>query len=362
MRESHDQLDEFPKDEVRSAIQTGIVQAEEQMNKKVSETHGYKMNHGKRKLLYAVCSVLAVFGILVGSSYYSPALASSLSQIPIIGSIFEKSDLIGLQRAQKNGLTSEIGQTETVNGISVTLNEILYDQNNITIGLFIESDKEIGELYFGAGMDFTINGNAPAASTGTYGEDILSATTRTAIQEINVTEDLPEEFELGLTLHGEKGETWYFSTPVKKITDIQKIPIQHVQTVDNLELTVTEMSISETGISIAYVSSEAETDFELSRGGNIDFLVVDQNGNEITGHSGGATGERVNDRIVFKSTKHFDPIDSPVNELIVTPYLVIPSGGGGVEFDANGKEKELEFKGGSIQPVEFDSFKVDIPQ
>ncbi|MFC0560832.1 DUF4179 domain-containing protein [Halalkalibacter alkalisediminis] len=356
MKKSHDPFEKFPQDQVRSAIRSGIVQAKEQL-----DTPRFGMTNGKRKIIYALSSVAAVFGILVGSSYYSPALASSLSQIPIIGSVFGSSDLIGLQQAQKNGLTNEIGETQTVNGISVTLDEILYDQNNITIGLFIESDKELDKFYFGAGMDFTINGKNPAGATGSYGQDLLSATTRTAIQEINVTEEMPEEFELGLMLRGENGETWYFSTPVEKITDIHKIHVQHSQTVDGLNLTVTEMSFSETGISIAYMSSEEETDFELSRGGNIEFLVVDQDGNEITGRSGGATGERVKDRIEFKSSKQFDPVDSNVTELTITPYLVIPSDGGGVEIDENGKEKELEFRGDSIQPVEFDSFKVKIP-
>ncbi|MBM4761289.1 DUF4179 domain-containing protein [Bacillus sp. B15-48] len=355
MKKSHDSFEEFPRDQVRSAIRSGIVQAKEQL-----DTPRFRRPNRKRKILYALSSVAAVFGILVGSSYYSPTLASSLSQLPIIGSVFGNSDLIGLQQAQKNGLTNEIGETQTINGISVTLAEILYDQNNITIGLFIESDKELDQFYFGAGMNFVINGKNPTRYTGSYGEDILSATTRTAIQEINVTEDIPEKFELGLMLHGENGETWYFSTPVEKITDIHKIPVQHSQTVDGLTLYVTEMSVSETGVSIAYKSSEVETDFELSRGGNIEFLVVDQDGNEITGRSGGASGERVKDHIMFTSNKQFDPIDSKVTELTITPYLVIPSAGGGVEIDGNGNERQLEYKGNSIKPVEFESFTVTV--
>ncbi|AXI08164.1 hypothetical protein CUC15_03930 [Oceanobacillus zhaokaii] len=357
MKKSHEPLEDFPKEQVRSSIRAGITQAQEQMN-----TSRFGRNNGKRKIIYALCSVAAVFAILVGSSNYSPVLASSLSQIPIIGSIFGNSDIIGLQQAQKSGLTNEIGETQTVNGITVTLNEILYDQNNITIGLFIESEKELGEFYFGAGMDFTINGDFPDVASGSYGEDILSDTTLTAIQEINVNEDMPEQFELGLTLYGENGETWNFSTPVQKITDINKIPVNHSQSVDGVDLTVKELSVSQTGVSISYESSEEEMDFNLSRGGNIEFLIMDQDGNEITGHSGGVTGERIKDKIVFRSNKHFDPIDGSVTELTITPHLVIPTGGGGVEIDENGEEKEIEYKGDSIQPVEFDSFKVEIPQ
>ena len=100
MKKSHDPFEEFPQEQVRSAIQSGIVQAQEQLDTPL------RKNKGKRKIIYALCSVAAVFGILIGSPYYSPALASSLSQLPIIGSIFGNSDLIGLQQAQKHGLTN----------------------------------------------------------------------------------------------------------------------------------------------------------------------------------------------------------------------------------------------------------------
>lgn len=212
MKKSHDPFKEFPQDEVRSAIRSGIIQAKEHSN-----TKHIKVGHWRRKATYALSCVAAVFAILLGSSYYSPALANSLSHIPIIGSIFGNSDIVGLQRAQENGLINEIGETQTINGISVTLNEILYDQNNITIGLLIESEKYLEPDYFGSGMDYTINGKLPSNSTGSYGEEKLSSTTRTAIQEINITEEMPEKFELGLILRGENGEKWYFTTPVKKL-------------------------------------------------------------------------------------------------------------------------------------------------
>jgi len=362
MEKSHNQFDEFPKEQVRSAIQMGIAQAEEQMKNKVNNPYRNRKNNRKRKVIYALGSVAAAFGLLIGSSYYSPVLASNLSQIPIIGSVFGDSDLIGLKQAQKKGLTTEVGETQTINGISVTLDEILYDQNNITIGLIIESEKELGENYFGAGMDFTIDGELPEGSSGGYGEESQSTTTKTAIQTISVTDDMPNAFELGLILHGENGENWYFSTPIKKITDMKKVPIQHSQNVDGIHLTVTELAISDTGVSISYESSEEKTDFEQSRAGDIEFLVVDQDGNEINGHSGGVKGEKVKDHVVYKSNKQFDPIDSTVTELTITPYIETPTDKGGEEYDQNGESKEIEFKGDSLQKVEFESFKVNIPK
>lgn len=210
MKEQFDHFDVFPQAEVRSAIRTGIAQAQEQMDGKV------KAPLYKRKITYLLSCVAAVFGLLFISAQYSPAIATSLSKIPLIGSVFGDSDLMGLQNAYQEGLIDEIGETQTINGISVTLNEVLSDQSNITIGLIIESERELGEHYFGAGMDITINGKLPKAVSGSYGEEMISSTTRTAIQMIGITEEMPDQFELGLTLKGEKGEKWHFSTPIKK--------------------------------------------------------------------------------------------------------------------------------------------------
>lgn len=136
MKESHEHVENFPQEQVRSAIQAGISQAESQMSgNKVSYKYSHKISNKKRKGLYALSSVAVAFGLLVASSYQSPALASTLSQIPLIGSVFADSNSVGLKQAQKNGLTSQVGETQTVNGISVTLDEILYDQSGISLSL-----------------------------------------------------------------------------------------------------------------------------------------------------------------------------------------------------------------------------------
>lgn len=358
MKKSHNQLNDFPKEQVRSAIQAGIIQAEKQGHSKKTSV----IKSRKRKILYILSSVAAVFGILVGSSYHSTVLASSLSQIPIIGSVFADSNLVGLKQAQKNGLTSKVGETQTGNGISVKLDEILYDQNDIVIDLKIESEKELGEFYFRSGMDFTINGEYPNGASSGYEENIESSTTRTVVQDISVSEEMPNDFELGIILTGENGEKFYFSTPIKQIADIIHVPIQHKENVDDIELAVTELTISETSIGISYESTEKGTDLQLSRGRYIDFIVVDQDGNEITSHSGSATVKKLKNSMLSNSNKKFDSIDLGVKELTITPYLDLPADGGGVEFDENGESRELEFKGDSLQPVEFKSFKVKIPK
>lgn len=359
MKKPLDDAQHFPEEQVRSSIQLGMAQGKAEMDQKKTNP----LKNKKRILVYAMSSIAAVFILLVGTSHFSPALATSLSQIPIIGSVFGDSDLIGLQQAQEKGLTTQIGETQTINGISVTLDEILYDQNNITIGLLIESEEELEEFYFGSDMEFTINGEAPDASSGSYGEEILSTTSLTAIQEISVTDEMPDHFDLGLLLQGENGEKFYFSAPIKLVGNIEKVPMQHTETADGIELDVTEFSYGDAGASISFTSTEdaKAADAGISRASAIEFKMIDQDGNKIESHSGGVQGERIKDKMVYTSHKQFAPIDSSVSELTITPYLELPTDGGGVEIDEEGKEKELEFKGNSLQQVEFESFKVRIP-
>ncbi len=279
MKESYETANEFPEEQVHTAIQVGIARGE--VEKKQNQKH--TTVNKKRTFVYVVGSVVAIFVILLGFSSQSPTLASSLSKIPIIGSVFGDSDLIGLQQAQEKELTIQIGETKTINGISVILEEVLYDQNNITIGLKMESERELDDEYFGSGMDFTIDGKEPSGSSGSYGEEVLSSTSRTAIETITVSGEMPNEFDLGLLLQGDNGEKWYFSTPITQVKDIKKIPVQHTEIIDGIKLDVTEFSYGDSGASVSFKSSEDATlaDDGLSRASNIEFTLEDQDGNKI---------------------------------------------------------------------------------
>lgn len=354
----YEKTDDFPEEEVRNAIQLGIASAEVAKY----DGKGHRWNSKKRAFVYVFGSFVAAFVILIAFSYQSPVLADSLSKIPIIGSVFGDSDLIGLQQAQKKGLTIQVGETETINGISVTLDEVLYDQNNITIGLIMESERVLDEDYFGMEMDFTINGRVNSGFSGSYGEEILSSTSRTAMATISVTDEMPKEFDLGLMLQGDNDENWYFSIPIHQVKDITKIPLQHTEFLDSIKLEVLEFSYGDAGAGISFKSIEDGTlaDKGIAKGDTIEFKMVDQNGNEVKNHSGGVEGKRVNDNMVYTSNKQFDPIDSDVTELTITPYLS-QSTGGGVE-EANGIKAKLDASEKLNEQVEFESFKVKIPQ
>ncbi|MFJ8511292.1 DUF4179 domain-containing protein [Lysinibacillus xylanilyticus] len=355
-------LPEFPRDEVRAAIANGIKQAEEQTN--MTQTPVKIKRKSKRKPLLYVASAAAAFSIMVGSAaYVSPTFASTLSQLPIVGSVFSNSGLPGLKQASEQGLTSTIGEKHTINGISVTLDEILYDESNITVGFTINSEKELSNEYFGAGLDFTINGKNPDASSGSYGEKVLSPTVRTGIATFDVKDNMPDSFEMGLVLEGKGGEKWEFIAPVKKIKDIVYVPVNHQQQEEGIQLDVSKISFSPSGIALDYKATEKGTIDNSQVGASfIEFRITDQNGKEITSHSGGGEGHFDKGVWNFSSTKSFDPISDDVQKLTITPYLMLPSGGGGVQINKDGSETKIPFDKSSLKEVKFQPFTVEVPK
>lgn len=350
MKRRHSFSDDFPKLEVRRAIHKGISEAKQEIELAKTKRH--------RKFVYTFASLAATLILLFGSAYVSPTIASGLAQIPIIGSVFEQSEQKDLQLAKEYGLTNIVGKTKTVEGISVTVDEVLYDQNNISIGLFIESEKPLSEHYFGGGMDMTIDGKNPSYLASSYHEEKISETSLMAIQQIMLTEEMPEAFELGIILYGDKGEQWDFSVPIEKIKDVKKVLINHSQNVGNLEIFVDEILISQTGITLTYDSVEVASDFEESVGGNVEFKITDQNGREIPGITGGVMGEIIDGKIYHTSNKQFDPIDDSVTSLTITPYF-----DEWVEYgvEAKGDQTVKQFKRKSSSDLGmFESFTVNL--
>ncbi|MGE7691233.1 DUF4179 domain-containing protein [Lysinibacillus sp. NPDC097214] len=355
-------LPEFPRDEVRAAITKGIQQAEEQSN--MSQAPIQMKRKSKRKPLLYVASAAAAFSIMVGSAaYVSPTFASTLSQLPIVGSVFSNSGFLGLKQASEQGLTSTIGEKQTINGISVTVDEVLYDASNITVGLTIDSEKELSDEYFGAGFDLTINGETPETGSGSYGEKVISPTVRTGIARFDVKESMPDSFEMGLMLKGEEGEKWKYAVPVKKISDSIYVPVNHQQQAEGIQLDVSKISLSPSGIALDYKATEkGSIDNPQLSASFIEFRITDQNGKEITSHSGGGEGHFDNGVWNFSSIKSFDPISEDVQKLTITPYLALPSDGGGVQMDKDGVETKIPFDKSALKEVKFQPFTVEVPK
>ncbi|MCG7345289.1 DUF4179 domain-containing protein [Sporosarcina sp. ACRSL] len=288
-------------------------------------------------------------GILLGSAAVSPAMAKFVTQIPIIGSIFSQSKDKGLVQVSETGLAQIIGETKTVNGKSLTIDELFYDGTRFTFSYSLASDVPITDNYLTP--SWTIDGQQYASGMGRYDEVVISPSERTGIYELTYYQEetvpLKGKFELGLWFEGEDGEKWDFQIPVVKQADQRLITINEVQQLEdlNLKLIVTSIESGPGGMLLNY---KIESPYDQHIASFIRFEVFDENGNEYKQNNGSATGSRY-----LKGNFLFDPIKDDATQLTINPIVYIPEDGtaieviGGEEFPINYsayREKMYPFK------------------
>lgn len=313
-----------------------------------------------KKLMTSVGAAVATFALLIGSATVSPVMADFVSQIPVVGSIFSESGDRGLKQVSELGLTQVIGESKTVRGNTITIDEVFFDGTRLTVGYSLTSEEPLEEFYVDPGMKVTIDGKNFSFG-GSSGETEITPTYRTGIYNIEPSDiEVPEEFKLGLFFEGKGGERWKFSIPVKTQTGAELVTINETQQAGNIGLDISNLEVSPVGLRLTYNTVVEEGEFPL--GAYIKFRAVDSSGAELAVSSeGGGYGEHVNGKVYIKGNSLFEPIDENITALTITPYLDLPSAGGGVEFDAAGNEKPIDVKPDKGEEIEFESFTVTLP-
>ena len=325
--------------------------------KTVQENNPPKKQSIRKKLLYSTAAAVVAIGLLIGSATVSPVMATIVSQIPIIGSIFSTSGEHGLERVRELGLTQVVGQSKTVNGITITIDEVFYDGTRVTVGYSQESEEPLDNLYirpnFKVDGERMVTGTRVREVTPTFWTNVIS------IEPYRMV--LPKSFDLGMNFEGENGEEWHFSTPVEEQPGVQKVTINYSQQTEGIDLLVEDIKIGRSGIILRYeVASEKHQDLTTL----VEFRVVDSLGNEL-GMSGG--GKENGDEGGFfeegrvYGTRLFDSVDEHDKELTIIPYLQIPKQGDWKETDSEGNWIDIDVSQYQGIDIKFDSFTVKLP-
>jgi hypothetical protein len=99
----------------------------------------------RNKWLLAMCAMALVI-VMFGTAASIPASAERLQKLPFVGSLFDGNIFAffgdsGIVNGQRNGLTTEINKSASDQGITITLQEIMYDGARLSIGYEIKSDQ-----------------------------------------------------------------------------------------------------------------------------------------------------------------------------------------------------------------------------
>ncbi|MFA2689455.1 DUF4179 domain-containing protein [Bacillus mycoides] len=294
-----------------------------------------KKNQYRRKKTIKYSSLVAC-GIcvsLLGFGFISPAMAKTLSSVPVIGPIYAQFNDIASDKIEKDELATSIERQDNHSGLTMNVKEAVYDGGRLVITVEYKGENTISNSNEEkAGFSYvTINGKEVRAAIGSTSQK--SKGQNTIIEQHEFTLANYGEFgdKIDVSVHVkdlfEQTGTWNVAFPLTKVEgEIHKFtPNIKTLTKDNLyALTVDQVTFSPLSTRI-----DLTFDYPKEMEGNdgwpaLDYTVTDDKGKIYEGVSlqVGSTG-LYGHHIVLA----LPPMDNPPKSLTIEPtYLSGPNG------------------------------------
>ncbi len=310
-----------------------------------------KKNNWKKKAIVA-----ASIGV-IATATFGTIFPSYAKNIPIIGDIFRALD------NDKNGLydnykenANEINVTKESKGISITVNDAVFDGKTINLTYTIESDKDLGDKISFVGSPIVIKGDEYTGSTGN--SNVVKVAKNTYVGQDNLTisnfVDSPRD-SVHLQLNIKKLISsdkdflyekdikghWKFDITLDAIKGNTQVINQSVQK-EGATATIKELNISPMSMSMIYSQKISKDILDKWDSAYLDIKVKDDLGNNYSGEGNGGSGD------IYGNMTWSKTLEKPkenATKLIITPIVELSintkDNSGGVEYDANGKEKPI---------------------
>lgn len=298
---------------------------------------------GKR-LLATGCSVIAVI-LTLGILSSFPASAEKLRQIPIVGKLFEGNIFMfagdsGLVDGQNAGMSETLNKEASDKGVTIKLQDVLYDGARLSIGFEIISEQPDRPLFLG---DFSV------AVDGQFKTGVSISTKPHAIDDSRsvgiMTIDFDgneqtDSFDLELSIGEVTGLTGDSSSPYSKIVGEWSFQIEvanhSADTINRVELAEGYEAKSKNGYFqlTGYTLTPATTKLDFEFTGETEWLsfqIKDDRGMIIETLDSQFTHYEKN---AVKGSVRFAPLPSGTKEIYVTPYNLLPSKKGDVKVTA----------------------------
>lgn len=294
-----------------------------------------KKNQYRRKKTIKYSSLVAC-GICVsflGLGFISPAMAETLSSVPVIGPIYAQFHDIASDKIEKDELATSIERQDSHSGLTMNVKEAVYDGGRLVVTVEYKGENTISNSNEeNAGFSYvTINGKEVRPAIGSTSQK--STGRNTIIEKHEFTLANYGEFgdEIDVAVHGEdlfgKTGTWNVAFPLTKVEgEIRKFtPNIKTLTKDNLyALTVDQVTFSSLSTRID-LTFDYPKEMEANDGWPAfnDYIVTDDKGKIYEGGSlqVGSTG-LYGHHIVLA----LPPMDNPPKSLTIEPtYLSGPN-------------------------------------
>ncbi|WNS41793.1 DUF4179 domain-containing protein [Paenibacillus sp. MMS20-IR301] len=287
-----------------------------------------------------VAAVLALFLLITSTEFISPALADSLKQIPGMNSIFRLAGDLGLRNAQQQGIAAIEQQSDSHEGLTLSVPEVLYDGIRVSLGLQRQSvaepfrSGELGDLMTNIkllidGEDINTYGPLGSSGGGSFGPFSLAG--KDADSRIIQFTDLqnqggrsfPDAFELTLSIDvAGIEEPFQIRLPVRKQTYSSIIAEPIVRTASGLRFLLETAELTP-------ITTRITTRLELPAEQSIDpgrdylgYELTDDQGNVLQEINGGSGWHASGGNILITAAL-FEPLEHKTSYLVIRPYRIL---------------------------------------
>lgn len=270
------------------------------------------------RAVLSTAAIVAVLFLFVVSVRVSPAFASYAGQIPGLDRLVEliRGDK-GLESAIKNDFVQVIGKSDTHEGITFTVDEIIADEAKMIIFYTLEADQDYNYLMLGDLEITDENGQSMAAAISYGSPSDEQEQKRIVSEKIEVDfghdENLPEQIHMSVDVdvgnapHLPDNTTWDVSFTIdhEKFANHKEVfPINETVSVEGQKMTFKEIIVYPTKIAILvkYNEQNRKELFAFD-----DLAIVNEKGEEwasINGVSG--MGYNENEEFIFLQSNFFE--------------------------------------------------------
>jgi hypothetical protein len=237
-------------------------------------------------------AVAAILVIMVSAGILRPGIVKA---IPGFQSIFK---LIGYGNTGENfekfeQFSASINKSVEKNGIRITINEIIIDQNTLAITSTAEG-KNLKENvgYMGS---ITLNSNLVTSRSSKdkkIDDNTLAIVTYANVSNIALTDAV--DFDLNIVWFGDVKGPWDFKFKVNKSdkpTNSRVVKVDKIINIPNSTLRINNIVLSPLGNTLNYSGTYNKTN-ESMRNGIFDFIVMDDKGRILQTKFGGSSSNK----------------------------------------------------------------------
>mgnify|MGYP000051858962 CR=1 FL=1 len=200
----------------------------------------------------AAASVLAI-GISTAALTASPALANYMAELPVIGNVFsifaeEEEGLLQYER-----FSEEVGLSQTSNGITISIDQAVYDGTNVTFTYTVTAKEELDDSAHVTGIPHLLEADGPNASMTWEVIDgqIAGMNAITHVSKDTAQVNVLWEPESLATEEGEIKGDWKFAFAVDQLIK-EPIPLDEKVTESGVTVHFTEVTFTGIAVNIAY--------------------------------------------------------------------------------------------------------------